>query len=365
MRVILILIWQIQENGGPMPRTATPAQRGRPPSRAVADLVLAEQIVVWALRRYRAGAAGLEPLAGTFRRVFGLDGVERALAAFGQFIAALERHSRQREAPPADDGDPAEYRLRLSATEACVLRLLAAAQGDDPLTASAVATWLVRPAGQGRLLDGAIAFAASLARAGQSLPLDPVAPGLGAAESGTAGRRLLPAAAARRDLGEAERLVLTGLRLWVGRVRRGECGGGDLYRHLAGHGAAAATPGLHGLLYNLSVAAARPIDIRCPACPGLSPDEARLLRALAAAQSGGAGALQEILQDLLAPAAARLTAAPVRGAALALAEAGVDLPPRAWDLAALAATAEMPSAANADGDDCIAAALAERPHVLH
>lgn len=52
-----------------------------PGQRPVTDLVLAEQIVVWTLRRYRAGGERLEGLAGTFRQVFGLGGVEAALAA--------------------------------------------------------------------------------------------------------------------------------------------------------------------------------------------------------------------------------------------------------------------------------------------
>src|SRR5262245_965172 len=51
--------------------------------RPVSDLLLAEQIVVWTLRRYRAGGERLESLAGTFRQVFGLGGVEAALAAAG------------------------------------------------------------------------------------------------------------------------------------------------------------------------------------------------------------------------------------------------------------------------------------------
>src|SRR3546814_13737720 len=38
---------------------------------------------------------------------------------------------------------------------------------------------------------------------------------------------------------------------------------------------------LHSVLRNTTLAATRSVDVRCPTCPGLSPDEARLLDAVA------------------------------------------------------------------------------------
>ena len=343
-----------------------------PGPRPVTDLILAEQIVVWTLRRYRAGGERLEGLAGTFRQVFGLGGVEAALAAAGLVIGALERHSRRTESRPqpiaAEANDAGIHQLYLSHTELSVLRLIAAAQRSDSLTAAAVVAWLARPAGQRQLLDGARAFAACLAAAGQHLPAEaqglvqPVAP---------RGAVLGPAYQST-DLQPDEKLVLVAMRLWVRRAMQNECGGPVLYRHLADHGAAEAAPGLHGMLYNLGTAARRPIDMRCPNCTGLSPDEARLIHALASAQAARDESVLDVMLELLAPAAARLTVEPARGAARALAIAGVALPLRDWDFATLAleaAPSAEPSPLRADGLDCDSGCDDEagrgRPRVLH
>jgi len=360
-----------------MARNANPPHAttilGEPGLRPVTELLLPEQIVVWTLRRYRAGGERLESLAGTFRQVFGLGVVEAALAAAGMVIGALERHSRRTDPPRPDSraaNDPGIHRLYLSATELSVLRLMAAAQRDDSLTASAVVTWLVRPAGQQQLLDGAHAFAACLTAAEQHLPVEP---------DGVNGRArehnaTLTAAFEVPDLQEDEKLVLVAMRLWVRRAMVNQCGGPVLYRHLADHGAADAAPGLHGMLYNLGTAARRPIDMRCPNCHGLSPDEARLLHGLASAQAARDDAVLDVMLELLAPAAARLTVEPVLGAARALAASGVALPLRNWDFAMLAleaAPSAEPSPLQPADSGCEGACDGEsdsaqdRPRVLH
>ncbi|MFM9841852.1 MAG: hypothetical protein ACKVOI_02665, partial [Dongiaceae bacterium] len=80
----------------------------------------------------------------------------------------------------------------------------------------------------------------------------------------------------------------------------------------------------------------------------------------------------DVMLELLAPAAARLTVEPARGAARALAISGVALPLRDWDFAALAleaAPSAEPPPLQADGFECGSACDDEagrgRPRVLH
>src|SRR5262245_12982178 len=194
-----------------MGRNATPSDATSAPDepglRPVTDLLLSEQIVIWTLRRYRAGGERLEGLAGTFRQVFGLNGVESALAAAGQVIGALERHSRRTDAPPrlsAAANDAGLHRSSLSGAGRSGLRRVAAGQRPDMQTAAAVAAWLVRPAGQPPLLDGAHAFAACLSAAGQHLPAEPEGP----AGRARTRNRPLPSAFEVPDLTPDEKLVL-------------------------------------------------------------------------------------------------------------------------------------------------------------
>jgi hypothetical protein len=218
------------------------------------------------------------------------------------------------------------------------------------------------------LLDGACALAACLTAAGQQLPAEP--DGLAAVSEPR--DDLLGSAYGTQELRPDEKLVLVAMRLWVRRAMQNECGGPVLIRHLADHGAPEAAPGLHGMLYNLGTAARRPIDMRCPNCSGLSPDEARLLHAIASAQAGRDDAVLDVMLELLAPAAARLTVEPARGAARALAVAGVALPLRDWDfitLAMEAAPSAEPSPLQGDAFDCESGCDDEpangRPQVLH
>ena len=314
-------------------------------ARSALDLSLAEQVVVWSLRRYRAGEGRLEVLAATYRQVFGLAEVERALASFGRVVAAIERHSRRRGAPAGLD------RLQLSPTESCVLCLIMAAQTDDADTADAVAAWLVTRAGRAELVEAARDFAACLAAAGQQLAGDAAA---GLCDVLARAPRLpeaaLPPITRSGDLTPDETLLLQAIRIWVSCAKEDRCGGPALMEHLAAHGAANAGASLHGILYNCSVAATRAIDVRCRRCPNLSPDEARLLHAVACGQRSLTAPAAALLAEWLAPAAVRLTIDAVVGAGRELGAAGVALPWRAWDFAALERlSAPPPTFANDEG----------------
>lgn len=311
-------------------------------TRSALDLSLPEQVVVWSLRRYRAGEARLEVLAGTYRQVFGLAAVEPALASFGRMVATIEQHSRRRGAPIGLD------RLHLSPTESCVLRLVMAAQIGDLGTADAVAAWLVTRAGRDELVEAVQEFAACLAAAGQQLAGDAAAvfaraPRLREPE--------LPPITRTGDLTPDETLLLQAVRIWVSCAREDRCGGPALMEHLAAHGAANAGASLHGILYNCSVAATRAIDVRCRRCPNLSPDEARLLHAVACGQRGITARAAELLAEWLPTAAVRLTIDAVVGAGRELAASGVALPWRAWDFSALERlSAPPPAFANDQGE---------------
>jgi hypothetical protein len=297
--------------------------------RSALDITLPEQIVVWSLRRYRAGDGRLELLAATYRKVFGLAEVEAALSAVGRLVSTIERYCRRRPVPPRMD------RLHLSPTESCVLRLIMAAQIGDEATMEAVAAWLVAGEGQAPLIAAATDFAGCLAQAGQQvLSRDAVA------MLAAIGRRpreegALPSVESSTALTPDEMLLLQGIRIWVSCAKENRCGGHDLLQHLSANGAANAAPSLHGILYNSSVAATRPIDVRCRRCPNLSPDEARMLHAVACAQRNLKTSAFELLSGWLPVAAVRLTIDAVMCAGAELGKAAVVLPWRAWDFAAL------------------------------
>jgi len=230
-----------------------------------------------------------------------------------------------------------------------VLRLVTAAQLEDAATADAVAAWLVARAGHADLIEAARDFAACLAAAGQQLAGDSAA---GFCDVLARAPRLeelgLPSVTRTADLTPDETLLLRAIRIWVSAAKENRCGGPELMEHLAAHGAANAGPSLHGILYNSSVAAARSIDVRCRRCPNLSPDEARLLHAVACGQYGLRRRAAELLADWLPTAAVRLTIDAVIAGGRELGASGVALPRRAWDFAALERLSAPPPLAFAD-----------------
>lgn len=105
-----------------------------------------------------------------------------------------------------------------------------------------------------------------------------------------------------------------------------------LDRAFAAAGAGPALPHLHGFLRTLATAASRSIDIRCPNCAHVSPDEAALVRLIDAFQRDAIGEAAMLLSDWLPPAAMRLAVDQARALAVAFADAdlgtgGQDVPP--------------------------------------
>lgn len=109
--------------------------------------------------------------------------------------------------------------------------------------------------------------------------------------------------------------VLWGMRAWLAARRRNETtgnqtGGISAYRSLAGEGfLKAGVPQAMELIDDvfqaLAAAAVRQIDLRCPHCAYVSPDEALLLGAVAASQRKQHAVSWSALTALLPPAAAR------------------------------------------------------------
>jgi len=104
--------------------------------------------------------------------------------------------------------------------------------------------------------------------------------------------------------------LLWGMRAWLAARRRNESGAFGAYRSLAGEGfLKAGVPQAMELIDDvfqaLAAAAIRQIDLRCPHCAFVSPDEALLLGAVAASQRKQHGVSWSALTALLPPAAAR------------------------------------------------------------
>lgn len=291
------------------------------PDRMVASLSLAEQVVVWGLRRYRAARAGLAPLAEMFERIFQSE-APGALETFARLVRALERLPREPEAGFLSQ--------ELSRIETGLLALMAALHDGDRHMAAGIAGELAGTRAGAELVAAAAAFARALAEAG--LPLggpDRAEPTRSPVRSSNG--NLLPPALMTADLAAGELLVLHAVRLWVVSIRVQRCSYERIARHFAEHGVPDAAPSLHAILHQTSVAAARQVDVRCPSCRLLSPDEARLIHAVACAQAADRPEAFTALSAWLPLAAARLTLESIIGLADALRRAEVQLPRRGWD----------------------------------
>lgn len=101
------------------------------------------------------------------------------------------------------------------------------------------------------------------------------------------------------------------------------------------------------LMTVLAASASRSIDIRCVQCRLLSPDEALLIDAMAAAQSGGYFVATVALRQLMPGTAARAALPHLVDLSRDLSEAGMvakPIPPYAGQQISNAAEAEMPPA---------------------
>jgi hypothetical protein len=116
------------------------------------------------------------------------------------------------------------------------------------------------------------------------------------------------------ELDFAGQFLLWGMRAWLLAYRQRQQSGGQdrpsAYRGIAGEGflRAGVPQGMElidDIFSALAVAAVREIDVRCPRCAYVSPDEALLLGAVAASQRKLHGIAWSALTRLLPPAAAR------------------------------------------------------------
>tara|TARA_A100001037_G_C15034655_1_gene582647 strand:+ start:492 stop:1013 length:522 start_codon:yes stop_codon:yes gene_type:complete len=121
-----------------------------------------------------------------------------------------------------------------------------------------------------------------------------------------------------------EQLILWAIRFWV-KALQTEANAQTVLR--AGFECARAPdahPALDDLMTIISISAQRSIDIRCPKCPSISPDEERLLGAVAAWQHGLPPAYADSFFSAWLPASAlRVARTPASQLAYALSHAGM------------------------------------------
>lgn len=338
--------------------------------RRVAQLAFAEVLVIWALRRFTNCRLTVEArsaiIAPEFARALGLARLEQTLAAFSKLAASLAAEARLPQALSVLEDD------RINATEEALLASLAALQRGAAAQARALGEWILLPAGRTAFLASAERLAQVMREAGHLLPYQPPRRRVLLGEPPE--DALLPAATCADGLLPGERAVVAATRAWVAAFRGQEdalaAARVEFTRHL--NGAAAlwgdrrsgddAGLSLHAILRNTTLTATRAVDVRCPACPGLSPDEARLLEALAWLQRDVTPPAEAALADWLPPSAVRLSFGAARGLALALLAAECPLPRRSWAFAALAEAAELP---HGMPDEASPVALRSRAPTLH
>lgn len=130
------------------------------------------------------------------------------------------------------------------------------------------------------------------------------------------------------------KFLLWGMRAWLMAHRHGSS-----YRGIAGEGflRAGVPQGMDlidDIFSALAAAALRAIDVRCPNCAYLSPDEALLLGAVAASQRTQHGVAWSALTALLPPAAARAALPSLISLAVLMRDAEMTLQPLDADMCA-------------------------------
>jgi hypothetical protein len=134
------------------------------------------------------------------------------------------------------------------------------------------------------------------------------------------------------------------LRSWVQAFKSKQSFDDVTHRTFARFGLSRSALAIDSLMTVLAASAARSIDIRCVQCRLLSPDEALLIDAMAAAQSGGYFVATVALRQLMPGTAARAALPHLVDLSRDLSEAGMvakPIPPYAG-LAAPTSAAEMP-----------------------
>ena len=133
------------------------------------------------------------------------------------------------------------------------------------------------------------------------------------------------------ELDAAGQFLLWGMRSWLLAFRQSK-DRPSAYRGIAGEGfLRAGVPQamelIHDVFSALAVAAVRQVDVRCPRCAYVSPDEALLLGAVAASQRKQHGISWSALTQLLPQAAARAALPSLISLAVLLRDAELTLKP--------------------------------------
>ena len=128
------------------------------------------------------------------------------------------------------------------------------------------------------------------------------------------------------DIPFGEQLILWAVRIWVQALQK-EANAQSVLRTGFSHvGAPEAHPALDDLMTIISNSAQCSIDIRCPKCPSISPDEQKLLGAIAAWQHGRHPSFADsFLCAWIPPSALRIARTPVSQLATALQDVGLTI----------------------------------------
>lgn len=291
----------------------------------ISDLGFASCLVIWSLRRGVHQPGNVETLKRTFERTFGADGIDGALMLFGRLVGGLRRGLRlPLDIRAPEDGD-------VSHQEMALLSLLAAFQHKTPADGRRLVVRMLHRDECEQFAAAASGFARALVKANQVLPPD------GRGEGAIV--PLSPRARPRKKLAQPvepgaltaqEAVIVTGIRVWVHALKRGGSPHAVLRAHFQEWGAADATSSLNAVMNHTGRCATRAFDVRCPKCPGVSADEARVLSATAAMQRGDRVAAMGLLLAWLPAPVVQLTIAALEGLARAFTEAGAELPQRRW-----------------------------------
>jgi len=103
----------------------------------------------------------------------------------------------------------------------------------------------------------------------------------------------------KEDLTATERLLVWAIRVWVAHHRAGAVPCRGYSYAFVRVGLPDAPLLLHRFMQLIAANARRGINIRCIGCPQVSPDERRVLTALAAAQRGELAVVQALLRDVI------------------------------------------------------------------
>lgn len=291
----------------------------------ISDLSFTSCLVIWSLRRGVHQPGNAEALKRTFERTFGADGVDDALMLFGQLVGGLRRGLKL----PPDIRAPEDGNV--SYQEVTLLSLLAAFQHQTPADARRLIVRMFHRDQCEAFAAFAAGFADALLKANQVLPPDGRGEGtIVPLSPRTRPRKKLAQPVEPGALTAQEAVIVTGIRIWVRALKQGGSPHAVLRAHFDEWGVAEATSSLNAVMNHTGRCATRAFDVRCPKCPGVSADEARVLSATAAMQRGDRVAAMGLLLAWLPSPVVQLTIAALEGLARVFTEARAELPQRRW-----------------------------------